>query len=375
MKLMTCRYLHLVRTLAGYQKTGIPLLGHDGSTIQPFSAADDMGIYVLIPKLASWFCLEIPQAINLFFYGSALLAWLMSVSGFWFYYKSLLQRVIALIGVSLLMLFSLKVGDTYLFYVAPTVALAPWALYLFKRQWSYSSLLFYLLAGTLISLTHYIRSYASIGILFFATWLLITNNYAWKKKMLSFGILAIGLSLPGVYFNHLYQQYSDFLKKEQITNPADGIKNHLLWHSIYAGFGFLSFKNPDNIRWGDPYALQKAQSIKPGVQYNTLEYEEILKKEIIKLIKHYPAFVIMTIFAKIGILLLYLFVFANFGLIAAFFYPKLWEIESAFWGALVFNSIFSLLVIPTTEYSLGFIAFATLYGIVSINYYLYKTSN
>ncbi len=371
---MTCRYLHLVRTLAGYQKTGIPLHGHDGSTIQPFSAADDMGIYVLIPKLASWFCLEIPQAINLFFYGSALLAWLMSVSGFWFYYKTLLHRVIALIGVSLLMLFSLKVGDTYLFYVAPTIALAPWALYFFKRPWTNNSLFFYLLAGTLISLTHYIRAYASIGILFFATWLLITNNYPWKKKILSFGVLAIGLSLPGVYFNHLYQQYSDFLKKEQIADPADGIKNHLLWHSIYAGLGFLSFKNPDNIQWGDPYPVQKAQSIRPEVLYNTVEYEETLKHEVWRLIKEHPVFIIMTIFAKVGILLLYLLIFANFGLIAALLYPKGWQIETAFWGALASSSLFSLLVLPIPQYSLGFITFATLYGITSINQVIKNTN-
>ena len=83
----------------------------------------------------------------------------------------------------------------------------------------------------------------------------------------------------------------------------------------------------------------------------------------------------MTFFAKIGILLMYLVIFANVGLVAAFFYPKPWQIECAFWGALATSSLFSILVLPTIEYSLGFIAFATLYGIVSINYYLYKNSN
>lgn len=363
---MPCRIIHLEQALLGYQKTRIPLIEYNGSVI-PFSAADDMGLYILIPKLATLLSLTIDQTIYLFFYGITFLGWLTSLIGFLLLYQSPLQRIIACIGISLLCIFSLKIGDIYLLYVLPTITLVPWILYFFKKPLVVNSYIFYCSAGFIISLSHYIRTHSCLAVLLCIIWLLVVKNCPLKKKIFVGLFFSLGLAIPIGYFSYCHKVYSDFIQKEHIADPAAGITNHLFWHSIYAGLGFLSFKNPDNIRWGDPYPVQKAQAINPNVLYNTLEYEQILQGEVIKIIKNHPAFVIMSLFAKIGILILYLIVFANFGLIAALFYPKSWQIELAFWGALITSSLPSLLVLPVPEYSLGFITFATLYGIISIN--------
>ncbi|MEX0940391.1 MAG: hypothetical protein WDZ41_03455 [Candidatus Babeliales bacterium] len=375
MKLMDCRLVHILQTYAGYQKTGVSLIEFDGASLLPFSAADDIGIYIFIPKLASLLQIPIQQTINLFFYGLVSAAWLIGLVGFFFYYQTLLPRLISFVGLTLICLFSLTIGDTYLFYTICPVALIPWSLYFSTKKMSPVSYLFFFLAGITIMFSHYARAHAGLASLFFISWLLITQKkYSLKKKTITLCLLLLGLYLPVIYVNYTYKNYNSFLKQNNITDPFIGITNHMLWHPIYAGLGFLSFKNTDNIRWGDSFAAQKAQSINPNAHYNTPAYEKVLKNEIIKLIKTNPTFIIATIFAKLGILLLYLVIFANIGLIVAFFYPKPWQIETAFWGAFVLSSAFPLLVLPITEYSLGFITFAALYGITSINKLLSNSS-
>ncbi|MGE0207397.1 MAG: hypothetical protein AB7R69_06125, partial [Candidatus Babeliales bacterium] len=336
--------------------------------LSSFTAADDLGIYILMPKLASFLHINVLQATQLFMYAAFFSAYLISIIGFFFYYKSAMQRIISFIGITALILFSLKIGDLYIFYVLPTIAFLPWSLYFYKKQsTSWHALIFYCIVGFLCAWGHYIRGYSSLGILIFVGILILTKKTTATSKLLSLLFLFLGLSIPALQMHYYRHQYTQFLTQNNIADPAAGIKNHLIWHAVYAGLGFLSFKNPDNIRWGDCYATQKAQEILPGVAYNTVEYEAVLKNEVIRLTKEHPSFMIMTLFAKVGILLLYLLIFANIGLIAAFFYPKAWPLELAFWSALAASSIFPLLVLPTTEYSLGFIAFAILYGVVSLN--------
>jgi glycosyl transferase family 2 len=55
-------------------------------------------------------------------------------------------------------------------------------------------------------------------------------------------------------------------------------------------------------------------------------------------------------------------------LLCAVQYPKSWSLELAFWCSLGFSSLFGLLVIPNPRYLLGYIAFAVLYGVVSIDH-------
>ncbi len=161
--------------------------------------------------------------------------------------------------------------------------------------------------------------------------------------------------------------------KQHLPEVSVGQKAHVFWHNIYIGFGFLQQGNPDNITYDDSEGEKKVKKIVPGLTIeNTKEYEHILKNEVINLIKNHWQFFIFTLFAKIGILLLFFLEYANFGIIASLLYPKPWHLEIPFFIGLGFYSIFPVLVIPLREYALGFISFATIYGIVSINYALEK---
>jgi len=371
MKLMPSRLSHLLSSFAGYQKTGIPLIDFEHGQLFPSQNADDLGIYVIIPKIAHYFNLSIETAISVFFYSVLILPALISIIGFFKLYSSTAKRIVALIGVIALTLFARYVGDVYIAYFASAVIVVPWTLYFSqKRKFSAYYAISFLLFGIALSFFHYVRAYSGIAsLLFIGTITLFNFSLKLRQKSFLLISLLVGLSIPTVYFSHAYNQHKRYAEKQFPQYPI-GLKNHVLWHSAYIGFAFLNIKNPDPdyLKYGDKYAVEKVRSIKPDVINNSQEYERILQNEVFRLIKEHPIFVLYTLFAKIGVLLLYLLIFCNVGLPAAFFYPKPWQQELAFWLALAFNSIFPLLVVPVSEYTLGFAAFATLYGISSINY-------
>jgi hypothetical protein len=373
MKLMPSRYSHIIQAIMGYNKIRIPLIEFDGNNFCPSVTADDLGIYVIIPKIAHILHLSADNAINVFFYGILIFSGLIGFLGFLALYKSLSERIIASAGLVLLMIFSARAGDVYLAYMVCAVSLIPWCLYFEKNgKFSYFFMFYMFFGGLAISFFNFIRAYSSFGVFIFIAILLgFSRKFTAKQKLLMMILMLFGTSLPIAYFKYAYNQYKTYATQYFPKNPLI-MKNHVLWHNTYLGFSFLNIKNPENIQYDDNYAAAKAQLINPGVINNSPEYEETLKQEIIRLIKHHPVFIIFTIFAKIGILLLYLLIFANIGLLCAILYRKPWHIEGAFLGSLLFNSIFPLLTLPFSEYSLGFITTAALYGIVSINEALQK---
>jgi hypothetical protein len=371
---MACRLASLKQILIGYLKTGVPLIEFNGADLVPAFTADDIGIYVIIPKIAALFNLDIYHAINLFFFGILLIPCLVGIIGFCFYYQSWLQRFIAIIGVLLITRQAYSIGDVYLSYVACPVAIIPWALYFAKNNihnTPFFNKMFFFFSGMYLAFFHYIRTYSGIGALLFIISLFSLIRVFSKKQLCNFLFIFLGgAALPTLYFNHAYNT-SVAYSKENLQHQLVGEKNHVFWHNIYIGFGFLKFGNVDNISYDDSFAFNKAREIDPKISLeNTKQYEEILKNEIINLIKNHWNFVLLTIFAKIGILLLFLLKYANFGLLCALLFRKPWYFEIPFLFATAFYALFPLLTVPLLEYTLGFIACVSLYGIISINYAL-----
>ncbi len=81
-----------------------------------------------------------------------------------------------------------------------------------------------------------------------------------------------------------------------------------------------------------------------------------------------------TLIAKFGVVLIYFLLAANFGLLAAIRYLKPWAVEVAFVAGLAFNALFGLLAIPRLSYLEGLIAFAMLYGVMSLDVALQKSN-
>ncbi|MBE0447664.1 MAG: hypothetical protein IBX64_06135 [Actinobacteria bacterium] len=364
---MPIRYQMLQEALAGYEKTGVPLVAYDGKSLQPAGFGDDIGIYYVIPKIVHAFGLSIDQAITAFYIGIILVSLALGLIGSFLLFKTWSGRLVALISLFGVALYSFRVGDVYLAFTYITIAIVPLSLYFaHSKKLSTSFVIFFLLAGIGIGIAHYVRSHTGTAVLIFMLSLVTFYlRFPWRKRLvliisLIFGILAVML-----YFNILLDQREAYLVKNQ-PNYKQTIGKHPFWHSIYIGFGYLN--NDYGLKYKDEIAIRKVRSISPSAIYFSEEYEAILKNEVINLIKGNPRFVLDTVFAKLGVIIYFLLKFANIGLLAAILYPKGWSIEVAFWNALGFNSLFGILVTPNPAYLLGFIAFATIYGIVSINH-------
>lgn len=371
MNLMPCRLQGLQQTLQGYQQTGVPLIAFDGNQLVHTFSADDIGIYIIIPKLATWLNISLTAAINLFFFGILLLPTFIGLVGFWFYYQSNLQRFIATFVTVLLCTIAYGLGDVYLAYYACVIAIIPWVLYVVEcaRLNTWQRILFFFCTGLYVSFFHYVRAYCGIGALAFLIIFLIKRK-EWFLPSVS--ALVCGMLLCSSYFNAVYKSSVQFakndLKNSQINEPA-----HVFWHSVYIGFGLLKQGNNQNIEYGDACGAQKVLQINPAINLaeHPRAYENILKQEVLNLIQHNFTFVLNTWFAKIGILLMYFLLFCNVGIFAAWFYRKPWYVDLAFFTGLCAYAIFPMLTMPTMrEYTLGFVSMAALYAIVSINYAL-----
>lgn len=225
-------------------------------------------------------------------------------------------------------------------------------------------LVFCFIAGISLGVSHYIRIHSGTGVLLFFTIALIFYFRAdWIKKGLLAGAITIGVLIPVIYSDALLQQRNDFLASQANHHPVAHKK--AFWHLVYIGFGYLH--NDLDLQFIDEVAIEKVRSISPNAIYLSREYNEILKRSTIKLVKENPIFALKTVVVKAGRILFCMLVFANIGLLAAIKYPKPLGLEAAFIVGMVFQSIPGILVMPIDSYLLGFIAMATIYGVLSIN--------
>jgi len=372
--LMPARYQQLRRALEGFQRTGVPLVAFDGNSYYGAGFSDDLGEYYLIPKLASFLDMRLPTAVDVFLGAILCVSFLVGFVGFIFLFRSGLSRTVALIGLLLLFRVSFREGDVYVVLSSTAVALVPWLLYFVKRGFVDGWFVTFASgAGLCAGFANLIRSHSGTGfMLFMAIAVLFALRCRWRSRILLIAVTAAACALPSLYFHTLRDRRDAYLNAMQPARPPIQ-EQHSFWHSVYIGFGFLG--NEMVPAYSDEVAANKVAALSPGAHYLSVEYEEVLKNEVFSLIRHHFSFVVLTLAAKMGVICFALLLSANVGLLAAALYPKSWSIEVAFWAAIAFSSLFGLLVIPHPRYLLGFMAFATLYGVVSVDHALETRAN
>jgi MFS family permease len=366
MEVMPCQYQMLREALSGYEKTGVPLVAYDGNVLKPAGIGDDIGLYYFLPKISHVLGISLDQSINVIFISVIFVSLSLGIIGSFLYFRKRAIKWLGVVELILLALGSYFVSGIYIILSSITIAIIPLFLY-FARQRRVSSMfiIFLFFAGLAISITHHLRSHAGTGVLIFMTIIfLISIQIQWKQKFILILLLMISVSAPMIYFDKIMKQRDVYLTKNDSTYEPF-TRGHPFWHSVYIGFGFLS--NEYGIKYKDEIAIEKVHSISPKTLYLSQEYEVILRDEVFNLIKKHPLFVTQTIFAKLGVNIFYFLIFSNVGLIAVVLHRKTWQLEIAFFSAMLFNSFFSIIAIPDYRYLMGFIAFATLYGIISID--------
>lgn len=361
---MPCRWEHLQRVYQGFLKTHIPLIEFHENQFCPFSVGDDIGMYVIIPKISTFFSISLETATHIFF---SILFWLpvcIALIGFFYLYQDWQQRLVTCLSLGLFLLSIWNVTDLYLAYVATALITVPWVLYYYKQD-KKPPLAFYIALGFLFGLAHFLRSYSWLpSAAFLVPFIISKKSFSYAARCILF--LGIGYLIPYTYFTYQYHRYETFAQehcpKQQLLT-----RNHPFWHTVYLGFGFLKQDNPHNIRYDDNWGFNHVQAIYPDVKAYTPEYEAILKRKTFDLIKQYPLFVVYTLAAKLGILFLFFIIYANIGLICAWFIRFDWPTSIAFLLALAASALFPLISLPTIRVcTLSFITYAWLYGLTRV---------
>lgn len=364
------RHFALRYAVAGYLRSHVPLVAFDGVMYLKAGFGDDPGIYWFIPKLAAATDLSLEESIDLFFGTILIVAFVSGILGLLLTLDNWPLKLWAVFGLCMLLWFSYRKGDVYLTLSATAVGIIPWCFYLLKKNSSAAYLAAFLfVSGVAVGFANEIRGYAGTAVLIF---LAMVTAFALKRspaaRLALLACLALGVLVPTDYFHTLLSRRDAFLAAAEpgYTNTVD---HHSIWHSLYIGLGYLP-NNPYVAGYRDEVAAEAVYRISPTTQALSPEYERILRSETLRIAREHPKFIAATLFAKLRILIFLLVCWANVGLLAAAFYPKGWAIESAFWAALAFTALFGIIAIPQIQYLLGFLAFATLYGIFSIDWAL-----
>jgi glycosyltransferase involved in cell wall biosynthesis len=368
--IMGTRYWDLVYTVNGNRQTGVPLVQLNDSVLGPAGGPDDIGSFYVIPKLSMLLGLPVSHSIDIFYGGLLLFAFLASLGGFFLSCRGLLARALALLGLLLLTALAYRVGDVYIFHFVTAVIAIPWMFLLIRRSANLRLQLpiFLFLMGLLIGIADAVRSHAgTAALIFLCSILLFQVSAAHRRKMALLLCLAVGLLLPKLFFSRLVAERDAFLIA-QCPEYKMLTAQHPLWHTMYAGFGYL--QNDYGLRWDDTVSYRKVQSIAPGTVYASEDYERILKHEVLLLVRRQPLYVFMTLASKAGVILCVLLLGSNLGLLATALHPKPWPIELSFSLSIAFSSLPALVAIPAPEYLLGLISFAVLYAIVSLSFAL-----
>lgn len=368
--IMTSRYWDLVWTLAGRQQTGVPLVELCGKKLIPSAGGiEDVGSFYLIPELSWFFGLSIAQSVDLFYELFLCFSLVAGVAAFFVLCRVWLARGIALIGLLLLTAIAYKIGDVYIFSFVTAVVVTPWMLVWSHRGtdriWPTAA---FFVIGFLVETANIVRSHAGTAALMFVCLILFFQASVSKRRKVALLLcLMAGMLVPKAVISRVVGQSDALLSSREPKFKASS-RQHVLWHSVYSGLGFL--QNDYGFKWDDGATYEKAQSVMPGVRFGSPQYEQVLKREVIRAVWHHPWFIFQTLSAKLGVMLAVIALFANVGLLAAVVRPKPWAVEVAFGTAILFSSLFGLVAIPGVPYMLGLISFACLYGILSLGFFL-----
>jgi len=375
-----CRYIALQNIVAGIQKTGIPFVKYDGTRFIPLAFDEDLGLFVIIPKMVLSFGLSIDQAIIYFNDLTSLVTAALSMVGFFLVFKTPMTRIVAILSVLYATHVSCMTYDIYRFPAALTVAFVPWALYFFskKSDASWSTWLFVFSSGFLFGVSHCLRAYSFLPALCFAVPLVLRSSHATRLQKVSYAaLMGLGFLLPALYLRHSIMSYQEFAKKTFPQYSWDTIHPHPFWHTAYWGLGYI--QNAYGFKTEDKTSLDKVRSLNPSlflaepppgfpeVQYDD-RYEGTLRSAFFDFVWRHPHYVLENYFAKLGTSMVYILRYAHVGLIAYALVGLPFDITFAFVLAGGCALLPGLIALPSVAaYMLTLIVLCILFAALSIN--------
>lgn len=378
-RIMETRHLQLIATLDGYERSGVPLVAYfDGQHetglslvcglkghFAPAGYGDDLGLFYFVPMLSRGLRTSLRHSIDLFLVGIVTLGFIVGSVGVYYGITSVRARLYAITSLTSLFVLTVVAGDVYVVQSSCAVALLPWLLY-FRRtgRLNTTAMLFAAALGIATGFSDFIRVNAGTAVLIIAIPWVATMCERRRRKILFIAIALITFSVNHLVERAVVHRRDAYLSAQD--NAYHLSARHVIWHSTYAGLGFL--ENDYGLKYDDATAAKEAWSIDRNAVYLTPQYERALRKAVFDVVADHPKFVIGTLFVKASVLVLAFLIFANVGVVAAVRHPKPLLVEVVFILGVGFTALPSLLTVPQLNYMLGFLSFAALYGIFSVEH-------
>ncbi|MFT6765287.1 MAG: hypothetical protein ACJAZS_000162 [Alteromonas naphthalenivorans] len=345
-----------------YKTFGTFLVVQSGNKFSELVSYDDAGLFLYIPYLSYFLNIKSLNAEILFI---QIVAFVFLIISFWG--VSLCSSTLkgSLFASVLLILCSYKISmmrDVYIGYIIPFIPIMLFFGALEKRNKVYFMISSFLV-GLLGFVGSLIRSFASwpVFILFFLIGC-FSPRFNKKEKFGALLFFLIGYGIPYVHYQWALSQQKSFLQSYGVVSSQN--YQHIFWHNIYISFGFL--QNSHGITWEDGCNDRAIKKINPKLGVGGLEGEEITKNMIINLFQKDRHFVLTSLFARFGIVMMFFLIwFGWVGLICAYLVPKSWYYELAFLLAFGCSAAPGVLTIPCFEYLAGFIVCVVIYTVLS----------
>ncbi len=367
-QMMPWRLENLQATIDGFRASGSLLATKAGSAYGKADVSDDPGLYLFAGPLGAWLGLDATQAAALFFLALLTIALVVGSLGVWRAFSTLGARGIGVVALGALAVTAAKVGDVYVASAAVLMALVPWLLVVVRGRAARPLIMFAAAAGLLAGMSNLIRSHSGTAFVLVAIVAIALATWAPAKvRAIATVTLVAAMLVAPAGLSLIHRQRDAFLATvEQL--PPIAASGHPLWHSVYIGLGYVP--NDHGITYLDEVAFAHVQKRSPGALAGSDESESILREEVFRLAKTDPGFIARGVGAKVGVIVVYLLVFANVGLLAVVLARPPWAELVPLLLGLAFTALPGILAIPAPNYLLGFIASATLIGVVGIDSWL-----
>lgn len=303
---MPSREQALVDTYKGLNQSGVPLISYSKeSGYIPEGFTDDIGAYWLIPKLSQLFNLDVVTMAKITYATTVILAYIILVIGFMYLIKQKKNRMFAIILSSIVAILFFIKFDLYVFNFL-ALSLIPLIILSFKNYLKSKNVLVFMLSILLISLVAWIlnnfRNNSGSTIIIFIIFAI--SFWIQKKILLKAVVIAFILMIsfmPNSVKDSIVHKRDNFIK---VTAPDKYVdrSNHVIWHSIYIGLGFISNKYVSS--YNDKEAIDKVNEIIPNAVYCSKEYENVLKNEFFNIFKNSPFLVISITICKALIIMI-----------------------------------------------------------------------
>lgn len=349
--IMSSRLAEMNAAMKGYDSTQTFLVGiTENNTYVALGVQDDFGLSFYGTLLNSYLGVPADKVFPLLLLTIILIGFGMATWGILRRFQSLNAILMMSLLNAALALFAFKRGDVYATsYIASSILFA-----LLINQWTQAKEIIFPFCFSsfilgfieLIRIKSGLGAFVSIMILLF----MLPARVSFIKKGLIAICCLVMFSLHGIVKNTLAENRNQWFLINQQKNINSNI-GHPIWHSIYIGLGLVS--NAHGIYYQDEVAMEKVKEIGGDkIVLCSNEYEEILKAEVIRLVKTDPVFIIKSLGLKAAICLM-VFLVLGFPLI---YYKeiKLFLLSSPL---LLLSFLPAILVYPRINYMLGAILF------------------